>query len=205
MFDFGGVLTTSPFEAFARYEAAHGLPGGLIRRINATDPDHNAWARFERGQSDLHGFALEFAAEAEGLGYSVDAREVLAGLAGELRPAMVEAVRRCSARFATACLSNTVPPGTAGPEGPEPRFAEVLALFDVVLQSASVGVRKPDPQFYELACTALGVAPAEVVFLDDLGINLKPARQMGMRTIKVGDPRVALEELEGVLGMALRD
>jgi putative hydrolase of the HAD superfamily len=204
MFDFGGVITDSPFDAFQKYEQAQGLPVGTIRTINSTNPHDNAWAQFERGDVDMSQFCDLFEAEALAAGYKVDARAVMAGLRGEVRPAMVEAVRRCSKRYKTACLTNNfVVDQAADPETARPEIAEVLALFDVVLESSKVGVRKPDPRFYEMACEALSVAPDEVVYLDDLGINLKPARAMGMRTIKVISADQALEELSSILGMAL--
>lgn len=197
-FDFGGVITSSPFEAFARYEAANGLPEGFIRRVNATDPDTNAWARLERSEVDLDGFAAAFEAESTALGHRVPGHDVLALLAGEVRPAMVEAVRRCAERLGTALLTNNVTGMDANPA-----VAEIVALFDTVVESSVVGIRKPEPAFYELACSRLGVDPSEVVFLDDLGINLKPARAMGMTTIKVTDPSAALAELEAVVGFPL--
>jgi putative hydrolase of the HAD superfamily len=198
MFDFGGVLTSSPFEAFARYEEEHGLPAGILRTINATDPDTNAWARFERGELDVDGFADAFESEASVLGHRVDSRAVLALLRGELRPQMVEAVRRCGRRFATACLTNNF---SADSQPTPPEVQEVYDLFDLVVESKTVGIRKPEPRFYELACEALQVEPTEVVYLDDLGINLKPARAMGMHTIKVTDPARALSELSAVTGL----
>jgi putative hydrolase of the HAD superfamily len=198
MFDFGGVITSSPFEAFAHYERDQGLPAGFIRTVNSTNPDSNAWARLERGDLDLGGFARAFETEALGLGHEVDGRVVLSLLGGEIRPAMVEAVRRCSERFKTACLTNNFhPEDTAIP----PQTAAIYSLFDVVLESRTLGIRKPEPRFYELACEAVGVRPDEVVYLDDLGINLKPARGMGMVTIKVTDPDQALAELAAATGL----
>jgi len=197
-FDFGGVILSSPFEAFARYEIEHQLPPGFIRQLNSTAPDTNAWARLERNEVDLDGFAELFEAEAHAAGHDLDARQVLALLAGELRPEMAEAVRRCSARLTTALLTNNV----VGMDH-DRRFAGLLALFDPIVESSKVGVRKPDPRFYEMACQLAGVEPAEVVFLDDLGVNLRPARDMGMTTIKVTDPALALAELEAVVGFPL--
>ena len=200
MFDFGGVITSSPFEAFARYEREQGLPAGFIRTVNSTDPDTNAWARLERGALGVDDFGEAFADEARALGHRVDGQVVLSLLGGEVRPAMVEAVRRCSAHFTTACLTNNF--GASDTATP-PEVARILALFDVVLESRSLGVRKPEARFYELACRAARVRPEEAVFLDDLGINLKPAREMGMHTIKVADPAEALAELSAVTGLAL--
>jgi putative hydrolase of the HAD superfamily len=200
MFDFGGVLTTSPFESFALYERERGLPDGVIRRLNSTNPDANAWARLERGEIDVAGFCELFEAEAAALGFELDAMGVLSCLEGRVRPEMLEAVRRCSESFKTACLTNNFGPVTGtGRSG----VAEVYALFDAVLESSALGVRKPDPRFYEMACSSLDVEPAESVYLDDLGVNLKPAREMGMRTIKVTDARKALEELSAILGIEL--
>jgi putative hydrolase of the HAD superfamily len=204
MFDFGGVITDSPFDAFQRYEEAAGLPVGAIRTINSTNPHDNAWAKLERGDVGMSEFCLLFGAEAHALGYQVDAAVVMAGLVGEVRPAMVEAVRRCAERFTTACLTNNfLLERTVDVAADRPDIAEIYALFDLVLESSKVGVRKPDPRFYQMACEALSVAPHEVVYLDDLGINLKPARAMGMHTIKVTAPEEAIEDLSSVLGIPL--
>lgn len=200
MFDFGGVITTSPFDAFARYERERGLPAGFIRTVNATNPDTNAWAQLERGTLGLEEFVEAFEEEARTLGHPIEGRDVLSLLGGDVRPAMVEAVRRCSTRYKTACLTNNF--ASTDHDAP-PEVASILALFDVVLESRSLGVRKPEVKFYELACEAVGVRPEEVVFLDDLGINLKPARALGMHTIKVTDPSQALGELTALTGLTL--
>lgn len=204
-FDFGGVILSSPFEAFNRYEEAHGLPRDFIRTVNATNPDANAWARFERSEVSFEEFCDLFESECEALGHAVTAREVMPLLRGEIRPAMVTALRRCSERLTTACLTNN---WTSFDSFPRDGRAEgrdtTLGLFDHVIESSKVGVRKPDPRFYELACKTAGVEPSEVVFLDDLGVNLKPAREMGMTTIKVVDPDEAIAELERIVGFPLR-
>jgi putative hydrolase of the HAD superfamily len=198
MFDFGGVLTSSPFEAFDRFERDEGLPAGFIRTVNATDPDVNAWARLERGELDVAGFGETFGSEALRLGHRVDGRAVLGLLHGQLRPAMVDAVRRCGERFATACLTNNFSVDDL-PTSPE--VLAVFDLFDLVLESRAIGIRKPEPRFYRMACEALAVEPEQVVYLDDLGVNLKPARAMGMHTIKVSDPGEALAELSAATGL----
>jgi putative hydrolase of the HAD superfamily len=201
-FDFGGVVLTSPFDAFASYEQRSGLPAGFLRSVNATDPDANAWARLERSEIGVAEFVEAFEREAALLGQRVDGHAVLACLDGALRPAMVDAVRRCAERFTTALLTNNFLTGDGASAG---RWADVLALFDVVVESSRVGVRKPDPRFYEIACELAGVEPIEVVFLDDLGVNLKPARAMGMTTIKVDDPAVAIAALAEVTGLNFAD
>ena len=204
-FDFGGVLLSSPFEAFNRYEEAHGLPRNLIRTINATNPDTNAWAHFERSDVSFEEFCDLFEAEARALGHELAARDLMPLLAGELRPAMVEAVRRCRQHLVTACLTNNWVSGPVVPDDPyRSGVHDALDVFDHVIESSKVGVRKPDPRFYEIACEQAGVVPSEVVFLDDLGVNLKPARAMGMTTIKVGDPDEALAELEAAIGFPVR-
>lgn len=203
LFDFGGVILSSPFDAFAQYESRAGLAQGTIRSINATNPDTNAWARLERAQVDLDQFVDVFETEALELGHVVSGAEVLECLKGQLRPEMVEAIRRLRERFAIALLTNNFltgsPDWSSGGS-----FAELVDLFDVVVESSRVGCRKPERRFYELALEELDIAATEAVFLDDLGINLKPAREMGMVTIKVVDPAKALDELESVLDMALR-
>ena len=199
LFDFGGVILSSPFDAFARYEVDHDLPTDFIRGVNATDADNNAWARLERSEVDLAGFAAAFEEESTALGHHVPGWDVLGLLAGDIRPEMVEAVRRCGERLKTALLTNNV----TGLEL-NPAMAEIVAMFEAVIESSVVGVRKPDPVFYEIACQRLAIEPTEAVFLDDLGVNLKPARAMGMATMKVGDPAVAISKLEGIVGFPLR-
>ena len=199
MFDFGGVISTSPFEAFARLEAEHGLPSGFIRTVNATNPDDNAWARLERNEIGIDVFGAQWAGEARALGHEVDGRLVLERLAGEIRPQMVAAIKTCRTTYKTACLTNNFSSQAAAVSD---QVAAVYALFDAVLESRVLGVRKPDPRFYEVACATLGVEPEESVFLDDLGVNLKPARALGMHTIKVADPGQALAELEHVTGLS---
>jgi putative hydrolase of the HAD superfamily len=200
MFDFGGVISSSPFESFARLEAERGLPPGFIRTVNSTDPDDNAWAQLERGEVDVDTFGALWSTEARALGHDVDGRQVLEMLAGEIRPQMVAAIRTCSSSYKTACLTNNFSRAEAVVSE---EVAAIYALFDAVLESRVLGVRKPDPRFYELACERLGVSPEECVFLDDLGVNLKPARALGMHTIKVSDPEQALDELGRVVGLAL--
>ena len=203
-FDFGGVILSSPFEAFNAFEERNGLPRDFIRTVNSTNSDANAWARFERNDVTFDEFCDLFEAECKELGEVVAARELMPLLAGEIRPAMVEAVRRCRERLVTACLTNNWLsfgdfPTDAVAEGRD----NALSLFDHVIESSKVGVRKPDPRFYELACETCGVEPREAVFLDDLGVNLKPAAAMGMTTIKVVDPVDALTQLEQAVGFPL--
>jgi putative hydrolase of the HAD superfamily len=202
LFDYGGVISDGPFVAFERYERMHGLPAGFIRTINATNPLDNAWARFERSEITFDEFRAAFSAEARAAGSSVDARELFTMFGGAPRPEMVEAVRRCQEHFKTGLLTNNFVSPFAGER--DPMMEELRSAFDAVVESSVVGVRKPDERFYLIACEALGVTPDRSVFLDDLGVNLKPARALGMVTIKVVDTERALDELEGVLGIALR-
>jgi putative hydrolase of the HAD superfamily len=205
LFDFGGVILSSPFEAFNRYEADNELPRDFIRTLNATNPDSNAWARFERSDVSFDQFCELFDAEARAAGHTLSGRDVMPLLSGEIRPEMVEAVRRCGERLKTACLTNNVVGFHEFPtDGRAGGRDEVLDFFDAVIESSKVGVRKPDRRFYEIACETLEIEPTEAVFLDDLGVNLKPARELGMRTIKVGDPSLAIAELEQIVGFPLR-
>ena len=208
LFDFGGVILSSPFEAFAAFERERGLPTDFLRTVNATNPDTNAWAALERSEFSLAEFGRRFAEEPRALGHEVEGGVLLALLQGRLRPRLGEAVRRCSERLVTGLLTNnfvlaTDPDDCHDHVDREGEMAAVLALFDAVVESSKVGVRKPDPRFYELACQRLGIEPAEAVFLDDLGINLKPAKAMGMTTIKVVDPDEAIAALESVVGFPL--
>jgi putative hydrolase of the HAD superfamily len=202
LFDFGGVITDSPFDAFERYEEGHGLPTGFIRGVNRTNHLDNAWARLERNELGFAEFCDAFEAEGRAAGGRIDARDLFAMFSGRLRPEMVEAVRRCGQHFKTGLLTNNFVTPLSQSRSSE--LAEILALFDVVVESSVVGVRKPDDRFYVMACEALGITPSQAVFLDDLGVNLKPARALGMITIKVTDTHGALADLEEVVGIPLR-
>ena len=204
IWDFGGVLTTSPFEAFARYEAANGLPADIIRRTNSTNPHDNAWAKFERAEIDLAAFDDLFAQESRARGGEVRGRDVLPLLSGDLRPEMVAALKRVKQRCKTGCITNNLPNNAIGSaSGRSLYVAEVMVLFDHVIESAKIGLRKPDPRIYTMMTNALGVDPKNCVYLDDLGINLKPARDMGMKTIKVLNGPQAIAELEAATGLKL--
>lgn len=210
IFDLGGVITTGPFDAFGRFERANGLPAGFLVQLNASHPDSNAWAQLERNEVDLEQFAALFAAEARAAGHALDAAAVLKLLTGhlemQLQPEMVAAVRRCHERLGTAILTNNFvrPGGGAGTGAMTEAMAALRDHVDVVVESSQVGVRKPDPAIYQLVCAELGIEPPQAVFLDDLGVNLKPARAMGMTTIKVTDPADALAQLEDAVGFAVR-
>ncbi|MCP3448267.1 MULTISPECIES: HAD-IA family hydrolase [unclassified Bradyrhizobium] len=204
IFDFGGVLTSSPFEAFSRFETERGLPVDIIRRTNAANHLENAWAKFERAEVDVDTFDKLFAEESRALGAEVRGREVLPLLQGDLRPEMVEALKRIKARFKTGCITNNLPANAIGSmTGRSLYVAEVMVLFDHVIESAKIGLRKPDPRIYQLMVETLKVDPKKCVYLDDLGVNLKPAREMGMTTIKVASGAQAIAELEAATGLKL--
>jgi putative hydrolase of the HAD superfamily len=204
LWDFGGVILSSPFEAFNRYEHERGLPTDFLRTVNATDPHANAWARLERSDITPTEFDAAFAADATALGHRVSGAEVLALLAGDVRPEMVLALDRVKAAgYRTACLTNNISGEHASAERSE-TISAIMARFDAVIESSKVGVRKPEPRFYEIACETLGVEPSQCVFLDDLGINLKPAAAMGMHTIKVLSADQAIDDLEQALAIPLR-
>jgi putative hydrolase of the HAD superfamily len=208
LWDFGGVILSSPFEAFNRYEAQLGLPHDFIRRINAVNPDRNAWAQMERSEITLDRFAELFEAEARALGGELSGHTVLGLLSGEVRPQMVRALKRVREHYRVACITNNMPAGhgpsmTRSPETAA-QVVQIMALFEHVVESSKLNMRKPDPRIYRHACALLGVAPEACVYLDDLGINLKPARAMGMATIKVDSAAQALAELEALLGIELQ-
>jgi putative hydrolase of the HAD superfamily len=203
LFDFGGVILSSPFDAFNEYEAASNLPKDFIRSVNTTNPDSNAWARLERNELSPAEFDDVFAEESAALGHRVPGRDVLGLLDGSIRPEMVDLLDRVKAAgYRTACLTNNT--ATSDSDRDHHRRAEVRAVmdrFDHVVESSVVGVRKPEPRFYEIACELLNVTPADCVFLDDLGINLKPAAAMGMTTIKVTSAAQAIDDLTRTLNL----
>jgi putative hydrolase of the HAD superfamily len=210
IFDFGGVITSSPFEAFNRLEAAQGQPHDSVRRINSANPDGNAWALFERAEIDAAAFDTLFAEEAAALGVTLRGGDVLAVLAGDIRPAMVTALDSLKDRgFKLGCITNNVPSGKgagmAMTEEKAEAVAGIMTRFDHVIESSKVGLRKPDPRIYQMMCDVLNVAPSDCIYLDDLGINCKPAAALGMATIKVTSGEQALAELAALLGMELHE
>ena len=206
IFDFGGVITSSPFEAFNRLEDERGLPRDFIRRVNALERDGNAWARFERAEIDAVTFDAIFAAEAKALGHDLRGEDVLAVLAGDIRSRMVAALDWLKGNgYRIGCITNNVPTGNgagmARTAEKAAAIAAMLARFDCVIESSKVGIRKPDPAIYSMACEVLGVTPEQCVYLDDLGINCKPAAELGMAAIKVTDEVQALRDLEQAIGV----
>ena len=209
LWDFGGVLTTSPFESFNRFEIERNLPKDFIRSINATNPETNAWAQLESSEISIEEFDDKFAQEAAALGYEVRGQEVLTLLSGQIRPEMVKALKIIKQTLKVGCITNNVKsagegPGMANTAERATEVANVMALFDTIIESSKAGIRKPNPKIYEIACEEMGIQPNDAVFLDDLGINLKPARALGMTTIKVLTADQALIELESHLQLTLR-
>jgi putative hydrolase of the HAD superfamily len=202
IWDFGGVFTASPFASFARFEQTHDLPQDFIRSVNRTNFNDNAWAKAERGDIGFTEFDVQFAAESRALGHEVRGGELIAALRFAFHDDMIEALRRIRQRLKTGLITNSLPADGATDAGSK-RRAEVMAMFHHVIESAAVGIRKPDPRIYALMVEALGVQPSACVYLDDLGVNLKPARDMGMVTIKVDHPGPAIAELERLVGFSL--
>jgi putative hydrolase of the HAD superfamily len=205
IWDFGGVFTTSPFEAFNRFEDRHGLPRDLIRGINASNPDANAWALFERAEIDAAGFDELFLEESTARGHPVRGADVLPLLSGDVRPRMVAALQLVKQHFRTGCITNNMAQGhgagmQATAQGAA-RAGYIMRQFDAVIESSKAGVRKPDPRIYLMMCEALGVSPAACIYLDDLGVNCKPAAALGMKAIKVVGEDQALADLGRLTGL----
>ncbi len=205
LWDFGGVVTTSPFDNFNRYEASRALPLNFIRSVNARNHHDNAWAKFESSRCTVDEFDDLFARETAAAGHEIRGREVIGLLGGDVRPRMVKVLQRCKQDYRVACLTNNANAGQGtGMSSTDQQAHDVKAvmrLFDVVIESSKEGIRKPDPRIYALACERVGVAPQAVVYLDDLGINLKPARDLGMTTIKVVSEQQAIDDLSRILAI----
>ena len=206
IWDFGGVFTSSPFEAFNRLEAELGAPKDHIRRVNATNHHENAWALFERNEIDAARFDQLFLEESTALGFAIRGADVLPKLSGELRPRMVAALRACKQHFKVGCITNNVvsmhSPGENEVQRAAGAMGQVLPYFDAIIESSKAGVRKPDPKIYQMMCELLAVEPAACIYLDDLGINCKPAALLGMKAIKVVDVDQTLDELSALTGLS---
>ena len=203
IFDLGGVVLDSPLDAVARFERAHGIPAGHINRVVLASGPDGAWSRLERGALSLGAFCQAFDAECRAAGHPISSRALMAeiGASATPRPAMLRALRAIRARgLRTAALTNNWHGDRL-----ESAVQQLAGYFDVAVESAREGVRKPDPRIYQRVCERLGVAPGEAIFLDDIGRNLKTARALGMTTIKVVDAAAALGELEALLGFSLAD
>ena len=203
--DFGGVITSSPFEAFNSFEEDNDIPKDFIRKVNSTNPYENAWAQLEQSKISLKEFDSLFAKESKKLGKEIQGREVLSLLQGEVRPKIVKAIKKFkSLGFLQACLTNNFDSEdrdiSALDDKNEERI-EIMQLFDFIIESKKVGVRKPNNEFYELALSETKVDPEKTIFLDDLGINLKPARKLNISTIKVFSEDQALSELSNLTGI----
>ncbi|MGH1421991.1 MAG: HAD-IA family hydrolase [Hyphomonas sp.] len=207
IWDFGGVFTSSPFEAFNKYEAENGLPNDFVRTVNSHNPLTNAWALLEQSKVTAAEFNGLFREEAKALGHDVPGGDILALLSGRVRPAVVEALKVCKTHGKVACITNNAPVGKGASMTTDPvkaaQLEDIFNQFDHLIESSKVGVRKPDPKIYEMMCEALDVEPEDCVYLDDLGINLKPARAMGMTTIKVLNEAQLLADLKAATGYAV--
>ena len=206
--DFGGVITSSPFEAFNKFEIDNNLPADFLRQVNSTNPNDNAWAKLERSEVNLEEFDLLFEEESNNLGHAVKGKEVIALLQGQIRPEMIKALQTIRGNLIQACLTNNIrslkeeafEEGNVSVSG---KHDVIMDLFDFVIESSKVNLRKPDPAFYKMACEKASIEPSEAVFLDDLGINLKPAKNLGMKTIKVINSRDALQELQELISIKI--
>ena len=197
IWDFGGVITSSPFEAFNNFEEANGLPKDIIRTINSENPDMNAWAQFESNSITIDEFNDLFLKEAKAKGFDIKGKDIIKLLKGSIRENMVSFLRELKSNFKLGCITNNVK--SSSEENTDNETEEAMSIFDHVIESSIVGIRKPNPEIYMMSCDALNVSPDQCIYLDDLGINLKPARELGMTTIKVIKPEDAIQEVRNLL------
>ena len=197
IWDFGGVITSSPFDAFNEFEEVNGLPKDIIRTINSENPDMNAWAQFESNSITIDQFDDLFLKEAKAKGFDIKGRDIIKLLKGSIRENMVSFLRELKADFKLGCITNNVKPSSE--ENTDNETKEAMSIFDHVIESSIAGIRKPNPEIYMMSCDALNVSPDQCIYLDDLGINLKPARELGMTTIKVIQPEDAIQEVRNLL------
>ena len=203
--DFGGVVTSSPFEAFSNFELNNNLPKDFIRKVNSTNHKSNAWAQLEQSKINLEEFDVLFKKESKSLGYEVSGGQILNLLQGEIRPKMVNALEKLKKEnFTLACLTNNFNSGDKNQSALDDINEErtkIMNNFDYIIESKELGIRKPDVEFYLKALEISGADPKKTIFLDDLGINLKPAKELGMTTIKVLVCDQALKELGYLVGI----
>lgn len=204
LFDLGGVVLGSPLQAIRAYAESLGFEPDAINRVVARTAPNGAWSRLERGEIVLDAFFADFEGDCRDAGLAIDARAMMQRMAGATapRPAMLTAIARLrDSGFKTGALTNNW--AHADGDGQRDGTRALRGHFDVFVESSVEGLRKPDPAIYRLACARLDVSPERVIFLDDIGGNLKPAKALGMATIKVEDPAVALSELSQLVGIDL--
>ena len=202
IFDFGGVITNSPIEAFKLLEEKHGYDKGIITNINMNNPDNNAWAKSERGEIDINTFLEEFEKEALSIGQKINAKEILQQLYGSLRKNMINKIKLLSnsKKYKLICLTNVLKGvDIFTPKERVEAVKNVMSYFDIIYESYKLNMRKPEARIYQYILKELNIEPQETVFLDDLGMNLKSARQLGINTIKVIEPNEAIYELDQIL------
>ena len=212
IFDYGGVLSTTPFAGIAEYERKMGYPEKSLAQLlfgsgaspqGPTEdiPDHD-WHLLETGRLTLDEFHERLVKRSEAaLGRPLDLgdyAQFLRELGVSVHWMMVHRVRELrSEGYCTAILTNNVKEW-----GRYWKSSIPLDLFDLIVDSCDVGLRKPDPAIYRLTCERLGVAPEAAVFLDDTRRHVGAARQVGLHGILVRDPWVALAELDAILESA---
>ncbi len=206
LWDFGGVITTSPFDSFNQFERDNQLPIDFIRGVNAINHEKNAWALLESSQVTDKEFDVLFLKESTLAGHAINGAQILPLVSQtKVRERMVKVLMECKKHFKNVCLTNNARTGAglamSSSKKHEEDVSSVTGLFDIVIESSKEGIRKPNPAIYQLACDRMGVLPYKVLYLDDLGINLKPARAMGMTTIKVISEDQAIADLEKATGL----
>lgn len=209
VFDLGGVFLEGGPNHVRSFGERHGVPAAAWTRIrDDLFLTGDWWNRVERAELSLDAFAEELRARVAGCGVALtldQARNFMGNLGEDqpsrLRPEVVAACRRARARMPTALLTNNI---REWREGWRTRLP-VDELFDVVVDSSEVGMRKPEPPIYRLVEQKLGLPGERLLFVDDLGVNLKTARQLGWQTVKYDDTARVLGVLDTVLaGRPLR-
>jgi putative hydrolase of the HAD superfamily len=194
--DFGGVLTTSIWPAFAQFCEAASLPPDSVLELFRSDPEAlSLLRRLETGELEPEEFEPQFGAL---LGVS-DTEGLIERLFAGLRPdeAMIAAVRKArAAGVRTGLISNSWGLGIYERGAP-------TDLFDVSVISGEVGLHKPQPEIFTLACDRLGVEPSEAVFVDDLRENCAGAESVGMTAVLHRDADETVQQLEELLGTSL--
>jgi epoxide hydrolase-like predicted phosphatase len=203
IFDLGGVVFDSPLAFIRDYEVRHGLPENIVARVvGGYGGEQGAWQRLERGELMLPEFCEHMDRDAAAMGAVMSTADLMLRMAElhAVRPVMLAAIRKLrDAGLKVGALTNN----WVTHDGYDEQMRPLREEFHAFVESCKVGLRKPDPRIYAIACERLAVSPSASVFLDDIGGNLKVARSLGMTTIKVGEPEAALRELGQLVGIDL--
>ena len=194
LWDYGGVLTESPIKNFRKFENDNNYVLDSIVKINSYNKYNNAWAKLEKDEISIEKFSKLFSEEAKQFGIlNINTDKLLECLNVKLNIKMVELLENISKFYTCVCLTNNFKKVGSS------NFKNIKHNFSLIIESSKIGFRKPEKQIYKHVLEVLKVNAKEILFIDDLGINLKPARELGFHTYKFTDTDKTISYIKNML------